>query len=470
MLFAVVYVDAATNSGAKGPRNNANAKIYRPKRYHAPPRPIDAPDIDYGGVHPFDRYRHLYDVKYARRLKNKSLREEQKQTQQRQIKKKDKDEDKGNDKQQTQDENPTPPPPTPSPTPIPIEFSPIDYQGDEDQFSSSENLTLSQTSQSQPSQAQSIQQQQQQTTLSYKTTTLFPSTDHLYEPLRIQFDTSHLRSQMEISLSAGDTVAATQLYLLMYEILPMTAQVWGDVLRVIPIQGGIYPLAAQGADADVLLPTQSHSNKNDGENGENGENKREGKGYYEDPVRMLYCPDETTAGIGGGADLLIYATVNRHCDGGLAETSNNGGRGRKNVDTMGTLASALSCQRDQYDRPITGSIDFCLGGMGKTVPMDVVEAIMGKNQEASSNGESNGNGATGGVTEKWEGWFGKSFRSREEYFTAQARADGEGSGNDGSGSGVGGYEANRDIVQYSVGVAVHGECGRTYIFLPYSSF
>jgi hypothetical protein len=56
---------------------------------------------------------------------------------------------------------------------------------------------------------------------------------------------------------------------------------------------------------------------------------------------------------------LIYATVNRHCDGGSATES--GGRRRANVfdgdggeeprrmnsGAMGTLASALSCQRDQ---------------------------------------------------------------------------------------------------------------------------
>lgn len=33
---------------------------------------------------------------------------------------------------------------------------------------------------------------------------------------------------MELSLSAGDTLAATKLFLLIYEILPSTAEVWGD--------------------------------------------------------------------------------------------------------------------------------------------------------------------------------------------------------------------------------------------------
>lgn len=85
----------------------------------------------------------------------------------------------------------------------------------------------------------------------------------------------------------------------------------------------------------------------------------------------MYCPD-ATAGIGGGADLLVYATVNRHCEGTTTATDSNGRQINKmgndgrieNNGAMGTLASALSCQRDQYDRPITGSIDFCLSGMG----------------------------------------------------------------------------------------------------------
>ena len=155
---------------------------------------------------------------------------------------------------------------------------------------------------------------------------------------------------MELSLSAGDVVAATKLFLLIYEILPGTAEVWGDVLRVIPVAGGIYPLDAVGATVDVLLPSDSDSPTEC-----SGKKCRE---YFEDPVRLLYCPDQT-AGIGGGADLLIYATVNRHCDGGSATES--GGRRRANVfdgdggeeprrmnsGAMGTLASALSCQRDQ---------------------------------------------------------------------------------------------------------------------------
>ena len=83
------------------------------------------------------------------------------------------------------------------------------------------------------------------------TTTLDPETDGLYHPLRIAFDARHLVTQMEVALSAGDSIAATRLYLLIYEVLPMTARVWGDILRVIPVTGGIYPLAARGSGVDL---------------------------------------------------------------------------------------------------------------------------------------------------------------------------------------------------------------------------
>lgn len=238
----------------------------------------------------------------------------------------------------------------------------------------------------------------------------------------------------------------------------MTSKVWGDILRVIPISGGIYPLAAMGGSGgggDVLLPNRS--GEGDANNDSGGNNK---DAVYVDPVRMMYCPDETTAGIEGGADLLIYATVNRHCDGGTIKTftndvssnndkettnNGNGGDGKQNTSTekMGTLASALSCQRDQYNRPITGSIHFCLSGMGLGSAIDVAAAISVKTSK-----ESSGNG---GTDEKWDGWNG---RASEEATTSWSR---QGDGGGGGGSGEESDDPNRNIVQYSVGVAVHGE-------------
>ncbi|KAL3794367.1 hypothetical protein ACHAWO_007342 [Cyclotella atomus] len=324
----------------------------------APSRPEGAPDVDYGGKHPFDAHRHTYELRY--RSKRRRV-------------------------------------------------------------------------------------QTTTTTDEAATTPLHAPTDSQYQPLRIAFDTSDLRSRMELSLSAGDTLAATKLFLLIYEILPSTAEVWGDILRVIPVVGGIYPLDAVGSSVDVILP-----NGNDDETECTGKTCR---GYYEDPVRLLYCPD-ATAGIGGGADLLVYATVNRHCEGTTTATDSNGRRnnlldsrldanGRsENNGAMGTLASALSCQRDQYDRPITGSIDFCLGGMGDvSTDFNIAQAIA---EKVASSSDGRGGNYDGQASEKWQGWTGKmestaNNETTSSYSSASFTLD----------------DVNRATVQYSVGVAVH---------------
>lgn len=255
------------------------------------------------------------------------------------------------------------------------------------------------------------------------TTTLDPDSDHLYEPLRIQFDTRQLAAQMDLALSAADAIAASKLYLLIYEILPMTAQVWGDLLRVVPVTGGIYPLAARGSGADQLLPNDDDAAPADIPSGE--------ELNFEDPVRRMYCPDETTSGIEGGADLLVYATVNRHCAG-----SGVAGAAEKNVESMGTLASALSCQRDQYDRPITGSIDFCLEGLHGVGVLNV-ERLLARQGARGAAGT-----VVGGEREtayQWDGWNGNDH-------------SGEGMANSQNNGDLG---DNREMIQYSVGVAVH---------------
>jgi len=70
------------------------------------------------------------------------------------------------------------------------------------------------------------------------------------------------------------------------------------------------------------------------------------------PAKRLFVSDND-CGLGNpshranginDADLMLYVSANRYCD-----SSNTGG----------TLASAYSCDWDQYDRPIGGEIDFC---------------------------------------------------------------------------------------------------------------
>ena len=452
-------------------------KVYRSNRTAAPSRPSGAVDIDYGGVHPFDVHRHLYDVSFAEKKKNglRFFKSEQQHEQiPRRLKKEEDDKDKNKDKdkeeekqneedkkneeekeqvqwvqeKQTQETTKTP---TPKPAPQPVE--PVESQNDAGQSSMNDVLTFepppsdnnspSLTFEGVDSSSLNIasattegssQTAEEASSNNHQTTTLDPTNDHLYQPLRIQFDTRQLAQQMNIALSAGDTTAATKLYLLIYEILPMTAQVWGDILRVIPVTGGIYPLAAQGSGVDQLLP----SGKN---NEQDATTSEEEGGYYDDPIRMMYCPDETTSGIEGGADLLIYSTVNRHC----ATNAGSGGSGtdaRKNVESMGTLASALSCQRDQYDRPITGSIDFCLEGMRGIATMDVASLIAKRESDGIDSSREHMVGSEG-ASMVWDGWGRKATN------TAAARNE--------QGGGLGVLESNRAVIQYSVGVAVHGE-------------
>ena len=106
------------------------------------------------------------------------------------------------------------------------------------------------------------------------------------------------------------------------------------------------------------------------------------KGFYQDPARLIYCPDEITSGIEGGKDLLGYATVNRHCPRGATgdtnASSNNSNPPKINVKNMSTLASTLSCQHDQYNRPITGSFDFFLEGMSGRSVLQVAKLIAQK--------------------------------------------------------------------------------------------
>lgn len=111
---------------------------------------------------------------------------------------------------------------------------------------------------------------------------------------------------------------------------------------------------------------------------------------------------------------------------------------------MGTLASALSCQRDQYDRPITGSIDFCLGGMGAvSTNLNIAQAIAEK--EASSSGGRGGN-YNGEATDKWKGWTGITEDPTDDDTSTTSSA---------SSSVYTLDEVNKATIQYSVGVAVH---------------
>lgn len=97
----------------------------------------------------------------------------------------------------------------------------------------------------------------------------------------------------------------------------------------------------------------------------------------------------------------------------------------------------------QYDRPISGSIDFCLGGMGDvSANFNVAEAIAAKESAASSGRGGNYNGE---ASVKWGGWTGSSGESGTD-------------DDDDASSSTSSFtldKVNRATIQYSIGVAVH---------------
>ena len=140
-----------------------------------------------------------------------------------------------------------------------------------------------------------------------------------FQPIRIIYDTSILEDLLRVSINRESDIKAARAFLLLYEILPKTAARLAQIISVIPVQGALFPLSLREEEAG---------------------NKES------------FCPHDKTGGISGGGDLLIYVTLDRYfC---------NGGNNADDKNSFSTAASALSCERDQFDRPVTGTIDFCL--------------------------------------------------------------------------------------------------------------
>jgi len=152
-----------------------------------------------------------------------------------------------------------------------------------------------------------------------------------HKPIRIHFDTSFIEDFLKETLSKNDYITATRVYLLLYYIIPKTVQLWENVLKVIPVQGIVYPLTLQKSTTS----------------------------------KLPHCPANKTAGIPQtGVDLWMYATLNQYrCNSSGTEA------GTSRVTVFGSVASSTSCERDQFDRPITGSIDVCLERMGQFIPI-----------------------------------------------------------------------------------------------------
>lgn len=130
----------------------------------------------------------------------------------------------------------------------------------------------------------------------------------LYKPMRICFDTTTLESQR-----SSDNAA--RIDFVENEILPRMKDFWEKALSVVPISG------------NLLISAQELENR-----------------MYCGDSEFTTVPDDHISNGIPDCDVMLYVSgtpSTRYCD-------------------TSTLAVAVACNFDQYDRPIAGSINFCL--------------------------------------------------------------------------------------------------------------
>lgn len=130
----------------------------------------------------------------------------------------------------------------------------------------------------------------------------------LFQPMRIVFHTEALES-----LRTAENAA--KIDFLTSEILPRTAQFWSQALSVVPVSGNLQISA----------------------------NELDQREYCGDSEFTQVPSDHIATGV-SGADLILYvsgSSSSRFCSGT-------------------TLAVAVSCNFDQFDRPTAGAVNVCL--------------------------------------------------------------------------------------------------------------
>ena len=130
---------------------------------------------------------------------------------------------------------------------------------------------------------------------------------------------------------------------------------------------------------------------------------------------------------------------------------------------MGTLASSLACQRDQYNQPITGAIDFCLEGMKGISQMNVASGIANKEAQNRNNngGGSYGNGGSGSGSKTTQYMMGGKDGTSFEWDGWGSKSSGTGGSTTASTSPL---QDNQGVILYSVGVSVHGKSQYRKVF------
>ena len=147
-------------------------------------------------------------------------------------------------------------------------------------------------------------------------------TESLFRPIRITFDLTALESE-----KTGDPTSATDraIQLIKSDVLPKMKEFWSNALKVVPVEGAL----------------QIQRNELTG----SGNNKQ-----YCGDTEFSKVPDSHISDGVTDTDLILYVS----------------GRDSTRFCATNTLAVAIACNWDQYDRPTAGAINFCLNTVETT--------------------------------------------------------------------------------------------------------
>jgi hypothetical protein len=169
------------------------------------------------------------------------------------------------------------------------------------------------------------------------------------EPIRITFYTDYVEDRLHILdkannstnngsssflLTAEQEQENTQIKILLEQVLPKASQFWSNAIGVIPVLGNLRINIPDDKAAQDNIQTP------------------EAKSLYSN------CPliDQHSKVGTPNTDLMIYMYARRDCSSlseGEAVVGRNGARG-------GGATFGFPCELDQFDRPIGGTMDFCL--------------------------------------------------------------------------------------------------------------
>ena len=217
----------------------------------------------------------------------------------------------------------------------------------------------------------------------------------LHHPLRIRFESSELDAWASLSPEY-----ALRVQYLTHRVLPSMSQIWSSALRVVPVSGllridrdwcpfgdpdhpsfGVDGGGRGMEDVDLLVYLTAN-----GEACGGGDDDYGSDGLY----RSGGDRDKGMGGSGGGGNGDDgddgYGSDGLYRSGGDGDGDEGKGSGGGGGGGNGVLASAVSCFWDQYDRPVAGNIDFCLGTVELGRESDDMDRPGGDSPSSASSG------------------------------------------------------------------------------------